>query len=57
MRSILPVLSEIKYQGDLTYEIHNTTSRLPDDLIDSMVKCCEEVGRYLLSLAQGNDPT
>ena len=26
-RSILPVLSEIGYEGDLTFEIHNSTSR------------------------------
>lgn len=52
-RSILPVLSEIGYEGDLTYEIHNSTSRLPDELVDSMAVLCQQVGRYLLTLATG----
>lgn len=52
-RSILPVLSEIGYEGDLTYEIHCSTSRLPDHLVDPAAKFCYEVGRYLLALAEG----
>ena len=52
-RSVLPVLSEIGYEGDLTYEIHNSTSRLPDHLVDPMAKMCHDVGRYLLALAEG----
>ena len=52
-RSILPVLGEIGYEGDLTYEIHSSTSRLPDELVDPMAKMCHDVGRYLLSLAEG----
>lgn len=52
-RSILPVLGEIGYEGDLTYEIHNSTSRLPDELVDSMATLCGQVGRYLLRLAKG----
>lgn len=50
-RSILPVLSEIGYEGDLTFEIHNSTSRLPDHLVDAAAALCEQVGRYLLDLA------
>ena len=50
-RSILPVLSEIGYEGDLTFEIHNSTSRLPDHLVDATAALCEQVGRYLLDLA------
>lgn len=53
-RSILPVLAEIGYTGDLTFEIHNATSRLPDFLVDDMAAMCEKTGRYLLSLAQPN---
>lgn len=52
-RKILPVLSEIGYTGDLTYEIHNSTSRLPDNLLDEAAQLAEHVGRYLLSLARG----
>ncbi len=52
-RKILPVLSEIGYEGDLTYEIHCSTSRLPDDLLDDVALLAEKVGRYLLSLAEG----
>lgn len=52
-RSILPVLGEIGYEGDLTFEIHCSTSRLPDDLVDPMARMCCQVGRYLLTLARG----
>ena len=53
-RSILPVLGEIGYEGDLTFEIHNVTSRLPDHLVDTMASTCHDVGRYLMTLAQNN---
>lgn len=52
-RRILPVLHEIGYEGDLTFEIHCSTSRLPDELVDPMAQLCQDVGRYLLRLAQG----
>lgn len=52
-RSILPVLSEIGYEGDLTYEIHCSTSRLPDHLLDDVALLAEKVGRYLVDLATG----
>ena len=52
-RSILPVLGEIGYEGDLTFEIHNSTSRLPDALVDPAAQLCHDVGRYLLQLAEG----
>lgn len=52
-RKILPVLSEIGYEGDLTYEIHCSTSRLPDDLLDDVALLAEKVGRYLLALSEG----
>lgn len=48
--SIMPVLREIDYTGDFTYEIHSATSRLPDTLLDDMGRYCVAVGRYLLSL-------
>ncbi len=49
-RGIVPVLTEIGYEGDFTYEIHSSTSRLPDDLLDDVALLAEKVGRYLLSL-------
>ena len=52
-RKILPVLSEINYEGDLTFEIHCSTSRLPDNLLDDTALLAEKVGRYLLNLATG----
>ena len=52
-RRILPVLSQIGYEGDLTYEIHNSTSRLPDDILDDVAVLAQKVGRYLLDLAEG----
>lgn len=52
-RNILPVLSEIGYEGDLTYEIHCSTSRQPDHLLDDVALLAEKVGRYLIDLATG----
>ena len=52
-RKILPVLSEINYEGDLTFEIHCSTSRLPDNLLDDTALLAEKVRRYLLNLATG----
>lgn len=52
-RHVLPVLSEIGYAGDLTYEIHNTTCRLPDSLLGVAGRFCADTGRYLLALARG----
>lgn len=54
-RRVLPVLTEIGYEGDLTYEIHCSTSRLPDDLLDDTALLAEKVGRYLLSIAEARE--
>ncbi len=50
-RAIVPVLTEIGYQGDFTYEIHCATSRMPDEVLDDIAALSVKVGRYLLSLA------
>lgn len=50
---IMPVLSEIGYQGDFTYEIHSASSRLPLELLEDLGSYCVKVGRYLINLAQG----
>ncbi|TBL81167.1 sugar phosphate isomerase/epimerase family protein [Paenibacillus thalictri] len=49
--SVLPVLSEIGYSGDLTYEAHNEFSKLPEHLKDPVAKAGYEIGMYCLSLA------
>ena len=47
---IIPVLREIEYEGDLTYEIHNSSCRIPDSLLDIVGKYTYEVGKVLLQL-------
>lgn len=48
---IMPVLKEIDYQGDFTYEIHSATSRLPLELLEDVGAYCVKIGRYLIDLA------
>ena len=47
---IMKVLKAIGYEGDFTYEAHQSTNRLPDDLLLPLLKYSVEVGNYLLSL-------
>lgn len=49
--SIMPVLSEIGYEGDFTYETQNEFDNLPDHVKDHVAKVGYEIGVYLLSLA------
>ena len=48
--SIMPLLKEIGYPGDFTYEIHGFFGGIPDDLRISAGKFAYEVGRYLIDL-------
>lgn len=48
---IMPVLTEIGYAGDLTYEIHKYLRRMPEALYQPMIKGTVETGRHLLALA------
>ena len=50
--AFMKILKEIKYSGDLTYEIHRYTSQLPDPLVPAALRYSVEVGNYLLSLAE-----
>ena len=50
---VLPVLNEIGYTGDLTYEIHKYLRHMPKELYRTMIHTTVETGRYLLDLAAG----
>lgn len=43
------------YSGDLTYEIHRYTSKMPLKLVPAALRFGYETGTYLLSLGRGND--
>lgn len=47
---IMPLLKEIGYDGDFTYEIHGIMANVPDALRIQMGKFCYEVGMYLIDL-------
>ncbi len=47
---LMPLLKEIEYDGDFTYEIHGIMSKVPDELRVSMGKFCYNVGMYLIGL-------
>ena len=51
--TILPVLTEIGYAGDLTYEIHKYLRRVPEPLYPVMIRSTVDTGSYLLRLAGG----
>lgn len=50
--SVMPVLTEIGYEGDFTYETHKEFDKLPDCVKDSLAKAGYEIGMYCLSLAK-----
>lgn len=45
--SILQALTEIKYQGDITFEADNFFQNMPDELVPDAVAFMCKVGRYL----------
>lgn len=49
---IMKTLKEIDYQGAFAYETHKMTDRLPDAMVDAMMRYAFELGQYLLSLAE-----
>jgi len=49
--SIMPVLSEIGYEGDFTFEAQKEFYKLPDHLKDQVAKLGYDIGAYCLSLA------
>lgn len=53
---IMPMLRQIDYQGDFTYEIHKYMWNAPACLRPSMLKFAVEVGNYLLKMAEQGEP-
>jgi L-ribulose-5-phosphate 3-epimerase len=49
--SLLPVLTEIGYEGDFTFEAHKEFDKLPEHLKDQFAKVGFELGQYCLSVA------
>lgn len=47
---IMPLLKEMKYEGDFTYETHSFMERVPDALRPAAARFAYEVGMYCLSL-------
>ena len=52
--AVIPVLVEIGYEGDFTFETHKEFTRLPEHLKDMVAKTGYEIGQYCLSLAAGH---
>ena len=47
---IMPLLKEIGYDGDFTYEVHGFYSKIPDDLRIEAGKLGYKIGMYLMDL-------
>lgn len=50
--ALLPVLAEIGYEGDFTYETHKEFDRLPDSVKDQVAKAGYDIGQFCLWLCQ-----
>ena len=48
--NIMRALSDIDYDGDLTFEDVNFTTHFPDELVESAIKYTAKVGRYLIDI-------
>lgn len=49
-KPIMQALKETGYEGAFSFEAHNFTKKLPDELIPTALKFSWEIGRYLLEL-------
>ncbi|NLK07317.1 MAG: sugar phosphate isomerase/epimerase [Firmicutes bacterium] len=49
---IMRALTEIGYEGDFTYEIHNFTNGLPRGMQETAIRFSYELGMFMLSLAK-----
>ncbi len=47
---LMPLLKEIDYQGDFTYEVHGSYKNIPADLLIEAGKFSYKVGMYLIDL-------
>lgn len=50
-KAIMPVLTEIGYEGDFAFETHMETIFLPDELKDEVARTAFNIGKYCMSLA------
>jgi len=48
--AIINALKAIRYEGDLTFEIHNSVRPLPDALRDPALRLAVDVGHYLIDV-------
>lgn len=51
-RAIMPVLAEIGYEGDFTYETHMEFYHLPEHLKDPLAKVGLDIAKYCLTLME-----
>lgn len=49
-KPIVEALREINYQGAFSFEAHNFTKKLPEELIPTAMKFAWEIGRYLTEI-------
>lgn len=47
---VVRALKSIGYEGDFTYETHNSIRNLPDGIRDSGLKYAHDLGSYIISL-------
>lgn len=47
---LMPLLKEIGYGGDFTYEIHGIMGKVPDELRIELGKFCYKVGNHLIGM-------
>lgn len=52
--ALMKVLGEIRYDGDLAYECHKFTHRLPEELVDEALRFSVSVAEYLVSVIREN---
>ena len=50
---ITDALRLAKYDGDFTYETHNFTAKMPDEVIMSGLKHSIDIGNLLIDMIQG----
>ncbi len=50
-KPIMKTLKKIGYEGVFAYETHKMTDRLPDPMVDAMLRYSYELGQYMLTLA------
>lgn len=49
---LMPVLKSINYKGCFSFESHNFTNWLPDEILPTGLDLCHQIGEKLMALAQ-----